>query len=747
MNFDFTLEPGKEIKNLYLKQNYAPRMSIITAYYNAEKFIDQTFNSVMNQTFPYFEWIIVDDGSTEETSVLKLEELQNKDPRIHILHQENSGASKARNFGVNYSSSDIIVFLDADDLIDSRYLEIMYFALYYNPEATWAYSDSVGFYENEYVWKKDFSSSRMKKENILPYNAAIRKHVFNDGLYSDDAKNMWEDWQFWLKLLSKGYFPVHIKQELFWYRRLSTGELHKISKDKALEKKLMEKISSLAINVPDNITAITFPKITAPQFNKIEKFMDVKELKYNLKKINILLFLPHMEVGGADKFNLDFLKNINSDIFRINIITTRNSYNSWRYKFLKVCDEIFELPKFLEIRNWIPFIDYYIRSRKIDIVMNISSFYAYYIFPWLRKEHKNLALLDYVHADAKYWRNGGYTRLSSSFQNVIEKTIVANKVTRDIMIKNHNKDKEKCEVIYIGVDSNHFSKKESRRREIRENLNLKDRPTVLYLCRLSIEKRPILMACIVKELKKYIPDICFLVVGDGPERVKLEKYVEDNNLSENIYLLGSCSEPIGYYDASDVVLICSIKEGLTLTTFEAMSMGLPVVSSDVGGQSELVNENTGHLIPCLQDETRDLYNENYQKEEIELYVKALYDLLTNKQLCKKIGEYNQDLIREKFDFNYSVKQIEQLLMNSLVDEELINIREKKHYLLSQVDDLVDEMAVLYNTFEEMEYEKEEIWSARTWYKDLYEDLGERACLNKNCLLRKLKNRLYSSKNN
>ena len=64
--FDFDMEPGKQKNKVLSINDGKPLISIITAYYNSAQYIRQTANSVFNQTFPYWEWIIVDDGSTDD---------------------------------------------------------------------------------------------------------------------------------------------------------------------------------------------------------------------------------------------------------------------------------------------------------------------------------------------------------------------------------------------------------------------------------------------------------------------------------------------------------------------------------------------------------------------------------------------------------------------------------------------------------------------------------------------------------
>ena len=67
--FDYQKQPGKSRTRFYAPDPKDALVSVITPFYNAGKYFEQTFNSVMNQTFPWFEWIIVNDGRTREEDV------------------------------------------------------------------------------------------------------------------------------------------------------------------------------------------------------------------------------------------------------------------------------------------------------------------------------------------------------------------------------------------------------------------------------------------------------------------------------------------------------------------------------------------------------------------------------------------------------------------------------------------------------------------------------------------------------
>lgn len=100
-----------------------PLVSIITPSFNSSRFIEDTINSVLTQTYPHFELIIVDDCS-KDNSWEMISAFSKKDERIKIYQLEkNSGAAVARNFGIQVSNGKYLAFLDSDDLWDQHKLE------------------------------------------------------------------------------------------------------------------------------------------------------------------------------------------------------------------------------------------------------------------------------------------------------------------------------------------------------------------------------------------------------------------------------------------------------------------------------------------------------------------------------------------------------------------------------------------------------------------------------------------------
>ena len=97
-------------------------VSIIVPIYNSEKYISACIESILHQTYKDFELLLIDDGSTDNTNnIIK----KYKDSRIKIYRQENKGTGAARNLGMKHANGNYLTFVDSDDAIEQRYLEIM----------------------------------------------------------------------------------------------------------------------------------------------------------------------------------------------------------------------------------------------------------------------------------------------------------------------------------------------------------------------------------------------------------------------------------------------------------------------------------------------------------------------------------------------------------------------------------------------------------------------------------------------
>lgn len=102
-----------------------PLISVIIPVYNVEKYLKRCLDSVLKQTYKNTEIILIDDGSQDNSSNI-CDEYLNKDSRIRVFHKDNGGLSSARNYGIDHSKGQYIMFVDSDDYLDLHCIEFLY---------------------------------------------------------------------------------------------------------------------------------------------------------------------------------------------------------------------------------------------------------------------------------------------------------------------------------------------------------------------------------------------------------------------------------------------------------------------------------------------------------------------------------------------------------------------------------------------------------------------------------------------
>ena len=620
-----------------------PIISIITPYFNGQDYIEETAKSVLRQTFSDFEWIIVDDGSSKEGKEI-LKKIQKMDSRIKVFSNSYSsrGPAQARDFGIRNSSksSKYIVFLDADDLYNKTFLECSYWTLETHPEASWAYTDSINFGAKNFLWRKWYDVEWELKENILLVSACVRKaDLLEVGGFELKEKKVYEDWYLWIKLIKAGKFPVRMNSLLTYYRqKKGTSELKASSEEN--KKKALRIIEEAKRDIVDYKEAIQFPKYDYNWEEIKDEIIKNKDTQKN-NKINILMIIPWMVTGGADRFNLDLIKRMDRKKFSFTIISTMPSKNEWRRQFEKYAT-IYDLTTFLEMKHWIGFINYIIKKNNINLIFNSNSEFGYRILPYLKAKYPQIPITDFVHMEEWYMRNGGFSRDSSNMQNVIDKTFTCNENSRNIFINHFNRNQSEIKTIYIGVDEKKFDPQKFNREKIIERINdkrlSKNKIIISYICRIAEQKRPYLLLEVVKKLAEIRENFVVVIAGEGPLLEEMKRKIKKEKLDDFFVFVGNRKNTEEIYAISDLTLNTSIKEGLALTSYESLAMGVPIVSSDVGGQKELINNEVGVIVPCIQQE-REILNYNYTEEEVLNYIVALQEVINNlkyyKSNCRK----------------------------------------------------------------------------------------------------------------
>ena len=218
-----------------------------------------------------------------------------------------------------------------------------------------------------------------------------------------------------------------------------------------------------------------------------------------------------------------------------------------------------------------------------------------------------------------------------------------------------------------------------------------------------------------------IPNIAFVVVGDGPQFEELKIAVQRDGLAETVYLAGRQKEIRPYYKDSAMTLICSLKEGLALTAYESLSMGKPVVTADVGGQAELIDDTVGRVLPLLQSEAEELDSRAFTAEEVRQYADAIAELLEDADAYERMCAACRRKIEEGFSSQIMIRKLEQIFEDLVNDQTAIQKRESIAAKLQNFEHLISDHYTMYRLYEAQQAEAEEVWRSREWFRELYEN--------------------------
>lgn len=375
--WNYKYKPGitrKKSKNDY--SDVKPLVSIITSYYNRYEYMWQTINCILNQTFQSWEWIIVDDGSTDKKALEYLKAVEKIDNRIRVYHKENGGLATGRDYAIKYATTKYILPLDADDLIEPTYIETLFWTLETNPESAWAFTNSVGFGKYNYLSDCDFDCERMKTDNHITATALIRKDkILNVGGYGKAKRYVNEDWHLWLRMLANKDFPIQVSYYGFWYRRQEKSLLTEVNDPKKEKYKLkMRDLKEEADKITEEIKAKIYPQENNKKMEDNNFIIkdDICLLSSNNKSAQLYI-LPYL---GTDKKMYRKIKKQaqKNDIYIVTLQRSLHSQYMLRQKYEQF-SIIYDLNTFLESKYWISFLKYIKDNRNIKDIYLSNTIY------------------------------------------------------------------------------------------------------------------------------------------------------------------------------------------------------------------------------------------------------------------------------------------------------------------------------------------------------------------------------------
>lgn len=200
----------------------APLVSVIIPVYNAERYLAEAVDSVLNQTYHPLEIIVVDDGSTDESA-----NAAKRHPEVRYFYQANQGVSVARNTGLKAAHGEFIAFLDSDDLWVPDKLSVQITFLLEHPHIDYAIAHQRIVLETDTQIPPIFKKELLETDHpgYVPSTLVARKTVFDQiGGFNPEIVNHGEDIEWFTRVKDAG-FSMGIIEKCLLIRRMHNSNL------------------------------------------------------------------------------------------------------------------------------------------------------------------------------------------------------------------------------------------------------------------------------------------------------------------------------------------------------------------------------------------------------------------------------------------------------------------------------------------------------------------------------------------
>lgn len=256
--------PETESRVGYVQPTTSPAVSIITPAFNSADYIDETLRSALTQTFPDFELLVVDDGSTDETPSI-VEEAAHIDPRVRLIRQDRGGVSAARNRGMAQARGEILALLDSDDVWAPSFLQEQIALLQAHPDFDIASANALnagGPLDGQPLKPAGGAPHEItlidmiRAENAVSIMTVFRHRVTDLTGGFDESLRRSEDYDFWLRAVQAGARVLFNPSPLGWYRRRSDSNSANERSQLAHVVTVLQRLRSSRLDYPGEVREI-----------------------------------------------------------------------------------------------------------------------------------------------------------------------------------------------------------------------------------------------------------------------------------------------------------------------------------------------------------------------------------------------------------------------------------------------------------------------------------------------------------
>lgn len=660
---DYAREINCGIYKIEYNFNNCPEVCIIIPSKDNIKILKNCINSIINKTKYYnYKIYIIDTGSKQKEILDYYKILENNDKfKILYLNQEKFNFSYCMNYAVNCINNEYILFLNNDTevinmdwltelvgtiLIDEKIGAVGAKLIYEDKKVQHAgviigLNNNLAGHANKLLYYKD--GGYLSYNNVMRNYSAVtaacmltKKSAFNliGGFDERNFAVAYNDVDYCLKLISNGYRVVYNPYALLYHHE---GKTRGRGNDNPVEENNFREKWSCFIN-------------NDPYYNpnlslKNEHFEILNKENINIR---ILAITHNLNLEGAPISLFLTLKGLISRNYQVLLVSPSKGPLIDRYIDIgvdvRIIPSLFIKPLSLyEI----------LRNEKIDIAI-LNTIISYPEIDILKQY--NIPIIWIIRESEKDFYFSEYNVNKNHFMNA-DRVVFVSEATKKIYEDFESKNNKNYRLIYNGIDIGEIEnyKKLNSKQKIKEQYRIAKNSFIITNVGTICKRKGQLyfVKAAVDFFKRYNQnEVLFIMIG---ERV-IDYYNEiksliPKNLEKNIIFIDSTANIFDYYFITDIFVCTSLIESLPRVVMEAMAFELPIISTNVYGIPELIEDGiSGILVPPK--------NEEILVENIELLYK-------NEKIREKLGEKANERVKSMFEVNKMIDKYDNIIKELL----------------------------------------------------------------------------------
>jgi glycosyltransferase involved in cell wall biosynthesis len=353
--------------------------------------------------------------------------------------------------------------------------------------------------------------------------------------------------------------------------------------------------------------------------------------------------------AGTEKQLILLLKHLDRNRFEPYLCCLQPS--NWLVEEFNLCPvHIIGIRSFKNLISYIQLWGFskFLKERKIDIVQ--TYFRDANIVGIISGKLAGVKIIISTRRNLGYWHNKMEIIILKFLNRWVKRFVANSEYARNHTNRIEGVPFENIEVIYNFIDQREFKRGGKQEvNKLKESFGIANgHPTVTMVANLRPVKGVDVFLKSARLVLNDIPDVNFIIAGDGEQRQILENICHQLGINKSVKLIGTVSDVVSLLNISDIGVLSSYSESLSNSIIEYMATGLPVVCTDVGGNRELVQDGrNGFFVP---------------PNDPQRLADAIVKLIKDPDLRLKMGRESLNLSEKLFDFESTLKQYENLFL-------------------------------------------------------------------------------------